>query len=33
MGFNAKASAQSFVDLWQFLRRTWRLDGPEFPLD
>lgn len=32
MGYNESAYRQSFVDLWQFLHRTWQLDGPAVPL-
>ena len=32
MGYNDNAYRQSFLDLWQFLRRTWQLDGPALPL-
>ncbi|MDJ0928172.1 MAG: dienelactone hydrolase family protein [Gammaproteobacteria bacterium] len=32
MGYNENADRQSFIDLWQFLRRTWQLGGPELPI-
>ena len=32
MGYNKYADRQSFLDLWQFLRETWQLDGPAEPL-
>lgn len=32
MGFNASANRQSFIDLWQFLQRSWQLAGPAEPL-
>ena len=32
MGYNDNAYRQSFLDLWQFLRRTWQLDGPAIPV-
>ncbi len=32
MGYNENAYRQSFIDLWQFLRRTWQLDAPAIPV-
>jgi dienelactone hydrolase len=32
IGYNEYADRQSFIDLWQFLNRTWALGGPDQPM-